>query len=709
MTSSSKSGEISISSLRNVLLISLVVAVGVLAVSVTLLVDSIFANFGPGVKQDLEWKTVRGARELSKVSDLGLAIGDAEMVSENFADYVASDDVVAIVAVGTEGNVVARHGETSWPVASLFEGEAGKIREVDEHFVSWNRAEIEGGEVGRVALVVTERRLIESQALLQQIKVGTIFVAFASLVLGSLVVLFFARLVAKRDAQLAEYAATLEQKVEQRTEELRRRNEGMRLVLDNVQDGFITIGMDGVMESERSSVVDHWFGKPEPDMDFGAYVGRADADAAEWFQIGMDGIRDGFMPLDVLLDQLPKVVEMGDRNLRISYVPIRDNGELHRILVVIRDVTQKLRREKMETEQRELVAVFERIMRDRNGFIDFLREARDLEKQIVEDEALPTPVAKRLIHTLKGNSGFFGLTTVAKTCHAIEDRLQEAGGDLEPQDRADLRRVWKTAEKRIESLMGDADRPVMEIDAWEYERLRERVMQGAELAEIDAILAAWELDPVQKRLEQLKDQGLQLAKRLGKKNIEFEIDGGGVRLESNKWSHFWSNMTHAIRNAIDHGMETAEQRQAAGKSEAGLIRLTARQDDDVLFVALEDDGRGIDWDAIQRKTQAAGIAADATQDLVEALFTDGISSKESASMTSGRGVGMSALREAVGEHGGTIRVDSEPNRGTRFLFEFPNTVGVTMTVDLQVTTDHRAPVHGRRTKPAMETDERPRA
>jgi two-component system chemotaxis sensor kinase CheA len=125
-----------------------------------------------------------------------------------------------------------------------------------------------------------------------------------------------------------------------------------------------------------------------------------------------------------------------------------------------------------------------------------------------------------------------------------------------------------------------------------------------------------------------------------------------------------------VRNALDHGIEPADQRRAAGKPEAGRIALRAHVVDGLVTIEIADDGRGIDWDGVRVKARAADLPADTHEDLVRALFTDGVSTASTVSETSGRGVGLAAVLAAVIEAHGRVEVHSEATRGTRFVFAF---------------------------------------
>lgn len=661
--------RLSIPHLRRLLLIVLTLSTFAFTAGVYMLVQGIFRNFGPGVEQDLIWKTVRGAQELSHATDLGLAIKDAKMVKESLGDYLRSDDVMAIAAVAADGSPVTNTGELPEPLDRLFSGPPGVYRRTPEYFVAWAPAIIEGSPVGKIAIVVKTRRLVEAQALLRRMSLGTGVTGIVVLVLGALFVNFFTRSIVERDAQLADYASGLEHKVAQRTAELDLANEGMRLVLDNVQQGFITVGMDGVMANERSTIVDRWFGPPPEDRLFMSLVRPSNENAAAWFGLGLDGLRDGFLPAALVLDQFPKQMMVGARTLRISYICIGQGESPDRLLVVLSDVTEELTRERVERDAREMTRAFLRIAADRPGFEQFFAEAAGLVKSILagtEDRDLE----KRLIHTLKGNCNIFGIDSVAETCHRVETLLHDEARGTTSLERAEVGADWDRVAGFISSLLGDR-RSTIELEEGDYQKLLAALRGGIGGPELITLVERWRLEPVSLRLVRLSEKARYMAEKLNKAPLHVHVEGGGLRLDGAEWTPFWSALVHAVNNALDHGIETIEERKAQGKLPGGTLWLAAEEDGGQVVISLRDDGRGIDWDRVRDKARAMGVPHSSREDLVAALFTDGVSTKDTASVISGRGVGMGAVREVTMSLGGRIEVTSETNQGTTLKFLFP--------------------------------------
>ena len=608
----------SIRKLRTLILIALVTGVAVFTGVMFTLVQSLSERFGPQVVADLEWRAMRGAQELVRTADVGLAVSDTAMVKESFGAYAQSADVQAIIAVDAKSEVIARHGQLA-AIEPVFAAPPATLVRGPGYVASWAPATIEGNQVGKVAVVVSTRRMSDAEALLSRVSRTTLIAGLAGALLGALVILFFTRQVSVRDSQLKDYAATLEQKVEARTRELDERNRGMRLVLDNVDQGFLTIDPHGALASERSSIVDRWFGAPEPGERLTGYIGRHAPEFATWLELGLESLRDGFLPPELCFAQLPTRFTAGASTYDVAYSPIQRDDELQRILVIVSDVTEHITRERAEREQREIVALFQRITADRAGFDEFIDEANDLVASIA------TPgdpvVERRTIHTLKGNCGIYGLDSYAAECHHLETELAESSAPLDAAQRARLADAWRTTNQR------------------------------------------------------LANHAINLARRLGKGDLDIAITDDGIRLDTAVWAPFWAAMVHVVRNAVDHGIEPPEVRAATAKPARPKLSFSATRARGRLLIAVADDGRGIDWEEVRVRARAVGLPAESQADLERAIFADGLSTATVATDTSGRGVGMSALRDAVAARGGTIEVESTPGRGVTIRYRFPEADG----------------------------------
>jgi len=464
----------------------------------------------------------------------------------------------------------------------------------------------------------------------------------------------------------------LEKLVGQRTQALEQRNQDLRTVLDNVREGLVTVYRDGRLSSERSAVIERWF--PGEATTLRELVEPVDADFAARLEVAWDMLIDGFMPTDVALHQLPRRLVVGDRVLCLQFFVVEACDErVESLLLVISDVTDAERRAQAEARQKEAFAVFHHFLADKSGFLEFFADAQHIVDDLVaEQHGGDVVVAKRLLHTLKGNSALYGMHRLAELVHAIEDGVVETA---EPPTRAQLRELrdrWTESRQQLDDLVGERQSGI-ELSEEEYLHVLTAIEAGRSPKELSALIRAWRLEPAVARLGRVREQARGIAERVQKPDVEIEVDAGDVRLSAEQFRPFWSSFVHILRNALDHGIEPEEERAARGKAGSGRIRLAATVEDDAFVVTVSDDGRGIDWEAVADKARTMGLAADTEIDLLTALFTDGITTRKSASLLSGRGVGLGAVKEAVEELGGRIQLESSSEVGTRFRFTFPLT------------------------------------
>ncbi len=166
------------------------------------------------------------------------------------------------------------------------------------------------------------------------------------------------------------------------------------------------------------------------------------------------------------------------------------------------------------------------------------------------------------------------------------------------------------------------------------------------------------------------------------KQVRFEVRGDQTGVDRDILDKLEAPLSHLIRNALDHGIEPASIREAAGKPAMGTIRLEARHRAGMLSITLTDDGRGIDSDTLRAKAISKGLVARqvadqlSTVELLEFLFLPGFSTKEEVTEISGRGVGLDVVQTMVKAVGGTVRVSTQLGRQTAFTLQLPITMSV---------------------------------
>jgi two-component system, chemotaxis family, sensor kinase CheA len=171
-----------------------------------------------------------------------------------------------------------------------------------------------------------------------------------------------------------------------------------------------------------------------------------------------------------------------------------------------------------------------------------------------------------------------------------------------------------------------------------------------------------------------------LARETGKR-VRLELQGQSTEIDKFLIERMMDPVLHLVRNAVSHGIETADERIAAGKRPEGTIVLSAATAGDIVRIGIADDGRGIDAAAVIARAEAAGLPVppgppDAVT-LLSLICSPGFSTREESDRASGRGVGMSVVKSAVDELSGTMSLETEPGSGTRFMLDLPVTLAIT--------------------------------
>lgn len=171
----------------------------------------------------------------------------------------------------------------------------------------------------------------------------------------------------------------------------------------------------------------------------------------------------------------------------------------------------------------------------------------------------------------------------------------------------------------------------------------------------------------------------ELASSTGK-HVRLEVSGESTELDKTVIERLGEPLTHLIRNAVDHGIEQADERIAAGKTAEGTLTLSAEHRSGRILIRIGDDGKGIDRERVFAKAVEKGLVApDAVlskEEIDLLIFAPGFSTAQQVSNISGRGVGMDVVRQNVKELGGRITIESEPGKGTIFTLTLPLTLAI---------------------------------
>ncbi|WP_176736698.1 Hpt domain-containing protein [Oligoflexus tunisiensis] len=491
------------------------------------------------------------------------------------------------------------------------------------------------------------------------------------------------------NAALQVHVEKVEALVEEKTREI-------GSILGHIQQGiFMLTGPDLLIHAEYSEHLETILGTPNiAGQSFEQTVldrCRLGADqrsrmiAALQASLGEDSVN-----FEVNASNLPTEVYLThgheEKILELSWAAIADDRDvIDKILITARDVTSlrqlqsdaRRNQEEMKLLQIILSAKPERFLRFLDSSLQLISKAREAPGQPA-GRSLRT--AFRDLHTVKGNARSFGLDELASLIHDAELILQNNA-----QENLELR--LQQIQSKIESykalfhrhIQGPAgqDRLTAVRQKLEEVLLEKNPVVTQRLRRLEEVLLPEVFIPAETLFREVC-QGLgKLAKDLGKHRPEVILESHGIYLTQSTADLLTDCLGHLLRNAIDHGIESPEERIAAGKTPQGRLYFQCQREGENLRIHLHDDGHGLHLQKILARAYDRGLLRVherlTAARLEQLIFSPGFSTKAEASLVSGRGVGLDAVRAALEQKGARIRLhfmgQDEAHEGMPFSFE----------------------------------------
>jgi HAMP domain-containing protein/HPt (histidine-containing phosphotransfer) domain-containing protein len=495
---------------------------------------------------------------------------------------------------------------------------------------------------------------------------------------------------------IEEQNRTLENKVQERTAELRQKTNDINNMLQNMHQGIFTIDSRNRVHSEYSAYLENILetkqiaGKDPMDLLF--KDSNLGSNALNQIQevlkstLGEDAMMFDFNKHLLASEYKITMPDGRSKILELEWDPITgENDAVEKLMVTVRDVTE-LRglQEEAEKQKWELEIIGQILSVSKNKFEGFIKNAYDFidenKETILQTDNLDPGVIATLfrnMHTIKGNARTYGFKYITDVVHDAEssyDKLRkgqatEWNRDILLEELHQAKELIETYERVFkEKLAGNTENGVF-IEA-ELLNKAKQVLAGVNahdqkaleqnLLQIRNLFNAIDTETIPSMLDGVLKSVPDLAAQLGKEAPEVVIQDNNIRLVSDITPVLKNIFTHSLRNCVDHGIEKPEERKAAGKTDKGRITLEAATEKDKLVFRLFDDGRGLAVDKLkQRAIEQKLIKPDeqlTDQTIAELIFVSGVSTADNVSDISGRGVGMEAVRRFLEKLGGNIEI-----------------------------------------------------
>ncbi|HZG56996.1 ATP-binding protein [Paenibacillus sp.] len=485
---------------------------------------------------------------------------------------------------------------------------------------------------------------------------------------------------------------------------LTERERSVRNLLDNAKQGFLTFGPDLLVDDEYSRECERLYGGPIAGRSFPEMLAPFDEEQRLFVERLLRKLFDERDPgkRQVLLPLLPEETKLGATYVQIEYAMIADrkeNGETtETCMAILTDITEKRHLQSRMEQERNTLQTVVKVVVDYNAYASLVRAfgewcAMPFGADIREDGMKAALFDLfRVVHTFKGSFAQIGMTRLADRLHEVESIISGwSKRPVPPTAEAviagleELRMpAWLEEEQAVlRGVLGDAffeQDEVLLVDRAKLVELERMLM--ATLSPADCKLLLPELrkirfKPFRELLASYPGYVEGLAERFDKMIRPFEIEGGDFPVDGETYLPLARSLVHVFRNAVDHGLESPDERAALGKEEYGSIRCAVALEGDAVRIDIRDDGRGIDADKLVRKAVEQGAldeetaASLAPEAALELVFLGELSSKDEVTEWSGRGVGLSSLRYEAERLGGSVTVASTPGAGTVFSVTLP--------------------------------------
>jgi signal transduction histidine kinase len=462
-------------------------------------------------------------------------------------------------------------------------------------------------------------------------------------------------------------------------------------LLNNCGQGFFSFGADMKIVGEYSQACVEFLGQVPTGQDAAKVLFPFSDNKCKLMRSCIADALQAKTPylVNMFLELIPVELVGNGKVLKAQYISIKTG-----FMVVMTDITAEVNLKTSVELENKRTAMILAAVTDGPEFISTIDDFVSFCKAGPEPW-LTQEIANlyRAIHTYKGSFNQFRFTHVPRELHQVEAFLQGQPflnnllGDASSDGVASIvfSNDWidllNCDIQVVTTALGDnyfsrgGFIPLQIEHARAFEQLANELLSTKiinleheqllkELSEVRYISLHKELTDFSKLVQ-------QVAVQLDKELVPLEINGDDVHLDPDIYRQFLLTLGHVMRNAVDHGIEDPDSRYEKGKSEAGTIRCATSRIANEFELIIQDDGAGINEAALRlRASEKQGINVDSLT-LADLVFADGLSSRETATELSGRGVGMAAVRAEVLKLGGAVTVETVAEEGTRFIFRIP--------------------------------------
>jgi len=504
--------------------------------------------------------------------------------------------------------------------------------------------------------------------------------------------------------QLEDYNRNLENKVAQRTAELKEANDFMGLMVNSLDQGLLVFDQELKCHPTHTNACESIFNSSPFGNSLPEILDITDEheiqSLKQWTQI----LFSEMIPFESASALGPQQKITGndftDPNYKyvdINYYPMRDSEEkIVNVVMIATDKTREIQATERAKEKDLYVSMVLKILTNKPQFESFINEVEEIFDQFetaysIENATINFELCMMLFHTLNGGFGIYSLTKLQQLAREYESEISAMKDThSDPVEYipflrmhvSNLRSEFLVQKQELDSILGTKfafNEAVTEIPRIKILELKKMIENASVQSLFDYYMDHFVKVPVINYFKIYDDLCKTTSIKINKEFQGLTFINPDLKIEAEPLLEFFNVLVHLFRNCLDHGLEDPHAREASGKTPYGNISVSFDEfhspDEKFLSLIIQDDGAGIHPEKIRERYLQLNPDADISnlsdKEIIYKIFDPFFSTRDEVSALSGRGVGMSAIKEVVDRLKGQIEIESHINKGTTFSFMIP--------------------------------------
>jgi two-component system chemotaxis sensor kinase CheA len=492
--------------------------------------------------------------------------------------------------------------------------------------------------------------------------------------------------------------------VEQRTIELKDANNFMALMMNSLDQGFLVFDDELLCNPMFTKACEPIFGVSPFGKTIIDVLSVTDEGNAQNLRQWAKVLFSEMIPFESAIDLGPREKVTGnsytDENYKyvnIDYYPMRDSDEkISNVVMIATDKTNEVQAREIAKEKESYVYMILKILNNKTQFESFVNEVEGIFHQFnkvysVEDGTIDFNLCMMLFHTLNGGFGIYSINKIQQIAREYETGISNIK-DTNPNlleyipvldgQVEHLRNEFLNFRIELDKLVGTkfaSNQSLSEIPRYKILEFKELVAQSENIDLRNYFDENFLKVPIIDYFKAYDDLCITTAAKINKQFLGLTFHNSELKIEAESLLEFFNVLVHLFRNCLDHGLEEASTRLSLGKTAEGHIEVSFNEienfDKKILSVIIQDDGAGINPEIIRARCEKLNPSEDISglsdKEVIYQIFAPFFSTRDEVSALSGRGVGMSAIKEVVDRLQGEIEINSQVGVGTVFSFSIP--------------------------------------